>query len=492
MTARPSLRRTLGVWSEEFTSRDSVRWPAFIRGREFRPARSLRAKRRLDALIAAHGAAAPRGTDLEELYRRIRAASKEEEPLFALDRRDRRRAPWVFFYLPPEANSGENWLGGQPDFVRRYTRWMKRRGLPRPTLALLHEFLQAYPSDLPTFDPIRDALAELLGSGTRPSLRHARERCRKFQLLAPAGDVGFVRKAVAQEAFGGRPVTRVLASAGFDTGLSHCRFLRSGLRKYLDLLARSEPEAEHFEPSRLHRLISLLEAGRGLRFRALRLSIAEGLLRPFVREKPIVESRKLLADFLLRHFGHPHLPTGRARWSRVPRNLREIFLEWLAERALEAFFSVMRDTALENHWRDRERFWRAYFDAGLVAEAWFALGEKAARKLKRLPDQEGAARGSLRGAGSDQSVLLMRIRGLPGFTVAEWSHNGACRAWIDGNPKAPRLYREKYGRHDMRHGHGLMRGSDFNLSHRGSWQDRLAAWMEEYTGESVPRSDYLV
>ena len=497
MTGRPSLRRALRSWREEFAGRETVRWPTVLPGPEFWPVRTLRACRQLDAQIGSRDSVvAPGEADLEALYRRVHAASRESDPLAALERRDRRRAPWVFFYRPPEADPGERWLGGQPDFVRRYASWMKDRKLPRPILCLLHEFLRQYPSDLGTFDAIRTTLSDLLPSGTRPSLKRALDRCIEFRFLDPDGDLEFVRRAVTREAWDGRSVAGVLRSAGLDTGLSHCGFLKSGVRKFLDHLSRSRPRSEHLKPGPIARLIALVEWDRRLRFDTLRLEIAEGLLRPFVGAQPARTTRKQIEGFLLRHYGHPHLLSGRAKWSRIPGELSNVFLRWLAENAMEAFFKVMRETALEYHWKYRERFWRAYFDSGLVAEAWFALGEKAARKLKRLPDQEGAARGSLRGAGSDQSVLLMRIRGLPGFTVAEWSHSGACRTWLDGNPNAPRLYRDEYRRHDPRRGHGLMAGSDFHLNHMGSenghWQSRLAAWIEDQTGESVPSFRYLV
>ena len=45
--------------------------------------------------------------------------------------------------------------------------------------------------------------------------------------------------------------------------------------------------------------------------------------------------------------------------------------------------------------------------------------------------------GRLSGASPEQSVLLLRMSGV---TIAEWSHNGSCRMWLDGNKDAPKLY----------------------------------------------------
>lgn len=497
MTGKPILKRTLRLWREDHVVGKNVRWPVVLHSPKFRPHRTLRARRRLEKLIEGREAVAPGALDLEALYFRVRRALGASDPLVALARRDRWRAPWVFFYLPRDAPPRTMRLGARIAFVRRYTQWMRDRRRPRPILALLHEFLREYPTELRTFEVIRTTLVDLVDSGTRPSMRRAREQCREFHLLERDGDIRFARRVVVGAGAGGdQSVQEMLVSAGLDTGLAHAGFLRSGLQGLLEVLAGSRPAATHFVPSRIARLIELLESEGRLRFDGLRSRIAAGFLRPFVREQPPRRARKPIERFLLRHYGHPHMPSGRVKWNRISEDLRGVFLRWLAERALEAFFSVMRDTALEHHWRYRDRFWRAYFDAGLVAEAWFALGAKAARKLERLPDEEAGARGSLHGAGSDQSVLLMRLRGMPGFTVAEWSHSGACRTWLDGNASAPRLYREQYSRHDARRGHGLMRGSDFHVSHYGSengrWQDRLAEWMEDHTGVSVPRSRYLV
>ena len=99
---------------------------------------------------------------------------------------------------------------------------------------------------------------------------------------------------------------------------------------------------------------------------------------------------------------------------------------------------------------------------------------------------EDEATSILRGALGDQSVLLLC---LPGVTIAEWSHNGACRFWLDGNPDAPALYQSTYSRED------LVGEQDYLQRHDGSsegrWQDSIAQWLRDNTGVEIDRAEYF-
>lgn len=91
---------------------------------------------------------------------------------------------------------------------------------------------------------------------------------------------------------------------------------------------------------------------------------------------------------------------------------------------------------------------------------------------------------------SDQSVLLLRMSGV---TIAEWSHNGSCRIWLDGNRDCPKLYQEHYFRHELvPH---WPRRADFTQRHDGNetgrWQDGIARWLRDNTGVEVDRSEYF-
>lgn len=87
----------------------------------------------------------------------------------------------------------------------------------------------------------------------------------------------------------------------------------------------------------------------------------------------------------------------------------------------------------------------------------------------------------------DQSVLLLHM---PGVTIAEWSHDGACRFWLDGNPGAPGLHKESaYSRSEMMHEADFLQRHDGSLD--GRWQDRIMGWLRENTGIEIRRAEYF-
>ena len=498
MTAPSSLKRRLRQVKGELAGRGRGGWPGFLHPAGFSPYRTIRAQKEVEKRLG-EGEVVPPSHRLDELHGRIRAALNHSDPVRRLSLRDLRQAPWVFFHRPSGAGRQGPRLGLDPRWVSRYRKWLAERRNTRAVLALLHEFLREYPIGRPTFASLRYGLSRSLETGTAPRLQRARERCRRYRLLETGGELLFVKATVTGKTRGKelpeRTVGDVLGGAGLATGLAECGFLRSGLRRYLERATEIPVGPGRVAEARLERLIRLLEFQNRLRFPDLRPKIAKALLGPFIESDPTPGQQERIRDFLFRQFGHPRLRTGQARWRGVRAPIQNVFLRWMARQSLDAFFNVMRETAYERHWKYRERFWRAHAEAGVIADAWFVPGGQALRSLERLPGEEGQARGALRGAGSDQSVLLMRLRGRPGLTVAEWSHRGACRLWREENPDAPRLYREDYQRHDHRAGHGLLTPCDAWLSHTGSesglWQDRLAASISEYTGAPVPRSDYL-
>jgi hypothetical protein len=157
--------------------------------------------------------------------------------------------------------------------------------------------------------------------------------------------------------------------------------------------------------------------------------------------------------------------------------------------ALEDFFRLLDETALDRHWRYRKLFWMAYFQRELITDAWVVLGPHASRMAELSFDQGDLATGKLKAGGGIQgnhSVLLLR---LPGMTVAEWSHNGTCRIWLDGNPQAPKMYQMSYSRAELVH------GEDFSQRHHGtehgSWQRSIADWVGENIGTWLSAEEYM-
>lgn len=510
MTTTPSLKNSLTHWTR-FPKLESVFAPHLTR------AATNWVTKRLENVQPQP----PSSYDLETLYNRVLESWKRHASIDHLHPRDLRRLPWVLFYSPqdnrhwrqnrrlvndrptdwldaklaklginhganPQRSDPAGWLGAELEIVRQYNRWLSANHRPRAVLSLLHEFLRVYPVDLRTFEDLRCLLKNAIedSSSPPPSLLKWKQRCLEFGLLEENGSLSFVEKLISATS----DLEESLTRAGLDAGLARCGFLESGIRKYLLAVNRLLAQ-DRLDVSQINRVIRLLECEGELRFheRSMRIEIASELLRPFVNRPASTETKKQLRSFFLRHFGHPSLRSGKHKWSGISEDIRRVVIKWLVERALDQFFLLVKETALDRHWRYREAFWKAHRD--MIEEFWFVLGPRVEHtrwNINRNDDVTETA-GILRGAQGHQTVLLLRM---PGVTVAEWSHNGKCRFWLDGNQNAPKLYRSSYSRYE------LTRGEDFGQVHhgsnRGSWQDRIAQWLRENTGASLEREEYTL
>ncbi len=435
----------------------------------------------------------PEPYDLVALYRRVRESWHRDHSLEGVSLRDLRRLPWILFYSSMNDSLSRHqdpngWLGCQPGIVREYGSWLSGGQRTGSVRALLNEFLRVYPVDLPTFEPLLGLLRKTVEDdrSSLPSMQKWKQRCLDFGYLERNGSVSFVEKIVSAS----DAVDDVLFRAGFDAGLARAGFLISGIRAYLPR-AESLLNQKRLDAERLSRLLTLLECEGKLRFDNLpmRSEVAVALLRPFVDSPPDPATRERIQPFFLRHFRDPRLGSGRHKWSGIPDEIRRVVIRWLVERALEQFFLLVKETAFDRHWRYREAFWRAFHREGLIDDIWFVLGPHAKDSLWKMnmKKDETETTADLRGAQGDQSVLLLRM---PGVTIAEWSHNGSCRIWLDGNSNAPELYQE-----NVYFGDDLRNGSDFSQPHFrsevGRWQDKIAQWLRENTGVEIARSEYF-
>lgn len=451
----------------------------------FDPQKTRKAAAEAAAVLGDVESRKPSHYDLATLHLRITESWRQSRTLSEIKPRDLRRLPWVLFYPPKQKHTA--WLGAEPRVLEAYRRWLIDRPRTRPVLALLHEFLRVYPVGLRTFGDLRKMLYGSVndGSSPPPSLQKWRKRCLDWELLRMGGDRSFVQNLVSSS----DAIDDILCRAGLNGGLAQCGFLNSGIRAYLRH-AESLLIQNRLNAADLDRLLTLLEFEGKLRFddTAMRTVVATALLRPFIESQPDPATRERMQPFFLRHYRDPRLGSGRHKWSVIPDEIRRVVIRWLVERALEQFFLLVEETALDRHWRYREAFWRAFHREGFIEDICFVLGPRAKDFLRKTSEksEEAETSANLQGAQGDQSVLVLRM---PGVTIAEWSHNGSCRMWLDNNPDSPRFYESTYLRND------LIGGADFRQAHhgsdRGSWQDKIAQWLHDNTGVEIARSEYF-
>lgn len=478
----PSLKNLLDGWSG----------PPKV-GDLFEPRRARAAESEVKKRLGDVEMKEPESYDLDDLYKRIKASWLQDGSLERVSARDLRRLPFVLFYSPTDGNrtrgqgSTNYWLGAQPGIVRAYDQWLSNGQRSGSVREMLKQFLGAYPVDLRTFEDLRQLLRKTVegGSSPPPSLKKWQQRCLDFGFLEKDGNLSFVNKLVSAS----DSVDDILSQAGLEEGLERCKFLKSGVRKFLPNIS-TRLSRDGIDDTQLARMLTLLECEGKLRFeeKSFRVELASALLGPFMDTPPPADTKDQLQSFFQRHFGDPRLPSGKRQWFDVREEVRRVVIRWLVERALEQFFLLVKETALDRHWRYREAFWRAFHLQGMIDDIWFVLGPHAKdflRKTNKKRDETETS-ADLRGAQGDQSVLLLRM---PGVTIAEWSHNGSCRIWLDDNRDKPRLYESRYYRRD------LMSGADFEQAHhgsdRGSWQDMIAGWLRENTGASIYRTHYM-
>ena len=224
-----------------------------------------------------------------------------------------------------------------------------------------------------------------------------------------------------------------------------------------------------------------------LRYPQKKCILIESLLRPWKEKSPPVELRKKILEFLVINFLDPRTNEGRSNWVGVNDGSIKIIRRWLAGVTLEQFFQIIDSTA-KKQWLYRRQFWKSYYDAGYLDDAWIALGKISQIEAQSAYGDELIA-ATIQGYGvkPDHSVLILKIGEL---TICEWSHEGKCRIWHSNNKKSPRLYENIYLAQNLRE------FDDFKLPHQNSkqytWQKKLSDHIEYHTGIKISKLKYEV
>jgi hypothetical protein len=325
--------------------------------------------------------------------------------------------------------------------------------------------------DLPTFSTWCHIALTSISRSTSPRVVKWQARCNDYNLLIADGPQRFaiyLNKTIT-------PIASTFASAGLDGDLGVGKFAEHSFRALLSLISDEIKNGQaHSSLSRLIEFASPdLQAKQKLRFPTLAKELAESLLMPFIGSNKAQQYKEPILRLLLDTIGDPRIDT--RVWPSVRSEARNLILSWLVEQNLHGFINILTETA-DPLWSYRRDFWMRYLEKNVISEAWVVLGSSA-RRLARNNFGEGF--GTLTGASSDQSVLLMRIGGL---TIAEWSHSGACRIWRTSTENAPVFYQSLYS------GTGLRTESDYWVRHSSSerwkWQGEVARFIKDHTGIS--------
>lgn len=235
-----------------------------------------------------------------------------------------------------------------------------------------------------------------------------------------------------------------------------------------------------------------------LRHPSLRPNLANSLLLPWLQEKPIQPPeviKKSLINFFNNYYGDPvDFKSGgnKNRWSDSDPRCPNIILNWMVGDTLKAFFKILEMTA-DDIWKHRQKFWLAYYDRGLIDEAWVVLGPTAQIRAYREFSDRNLKYGKLQGGASQQSVLLLKMNNM---VFCEWSHQGKLRAGIEHRPSIPQLYkgiydadRLRFDSMDFNDGQNLDPGLIHYSSDSGGWQDRARNFIRKHLGHNLPLSE---
>lgn len=235
-----------------------------------------------------------------------------------------------------------------------------------------------------------------------------------------------------------------------------------------------------------------------LYYQKYKSKLIESVLLPWKDANPGSDLKDFIQNKLISTFKDPRI--SQSAWLDVCDDAKRVLRKWLSRRSLEQFIQLINELARDDHWKFRKAFWTAYYDAGVVEDAWVVLtnsGHELARRKRILNDDptwDNHARFSTAPARADHSVLIMKIGNL---TIADFSHDGKCRIWDLNHPNTPDLYQKYYSKEEM------MARCDFSQTHhpqydpqlyrtrQSSWQAKVAKQIAQRTGVELDFNEFI-
>lgn len=411
---------------------------------------------------------------LDTIVQSVRHQWHADKNLSTLSSREIRWLPHVIFH--PEGER-QTWLARDTAFMSAALE--KLREHSRAVRTLLRNVLRLWPRDVEAAPQIQRLLMSELRAATSPRLQEWRRRVQEYDLLSLDGP----RKLADRLRADYQRRTMLLENAGLIGDLEQSEFLRE---VNLCLAAALQRELGSKEYEGLDAYLGLLAPDGALTFQVQAPIYADAMLLPFVEDPPPEDVKGTIQPFLLAHLKDPRLT--QSGWISVQPSARDVMLRWMVSASLDEFFTLIARHAQRDHWTYRKAFWAAYHKRDYIARAWIILGENAESEARRRWGSRAIpAHGVLRGGNPDHCVLLLQIGDI---VIAEWSHNGTCRAWVENSEHCPRLYRHAYSRGDLTANAGYEQRHAGNLYY--TWQQQLAAVIRKSTGIGMTQAEYQV
>lgn len=413
------------------------------------------------------GAPPPAAELLEEVRERLVKASESGE-FATLPTRDWKFAPWcLWISLEPLAENRQ--------FVEQYLLQLQQRDRRSDYRRLISAYLMYYH---PGLKSIREFGLLLGGRVMRWNWRWA-DRQREIGLFDDDGP----RKLAKHITDSDEALDMLFEQVGLTSGLGRGSYANAVFK---EVLATMRHLREPAYAAMLERVLAFSEVGKTLRFLTLDRELADALLLPWLTQDPMEVTRERIEMFLMKYYGDPRFPSQHSRWSSVGDDTRGVMMRWLVRVSIEQFLQVVDQTAMDSQWRFRRAFWMAYFDRGVVDEAWVAFASDGQFIAKQLFGKERAF-ANLQSADRKHAVLLLRIHGL---TIADWSHSGKCHIWEVNVSGSPTLYRKEYAKHELVEG-SSNEGVTHSWAARGSWQRKVESYISARTGIHLGFREYM-
>jgi hypothetical protein len=379
---------------------------------------------------------------------------------------------------------GDNSLSEEESFLKSFLKVCETQAKKSLCRALIWVYLHNYKKGNPGINLLGKWLAKIVGQWDWPWT----DRHLEFSLFHGHEGANSIANAIFDS---NENVKSLLESIGIKGSLQSGGMISSALALALEQYQKNSTDYNSNKLEiRLERILQWARLGKQhFSYPKLKTLFIESLLLPWANKTPEETISNQTQSFLLDSFDDPRLSG--ASWIGVNENAMQIIRRWLVKRALAQFLDVVDKLALDSQWKYRRAFWMAYYNKGVINDAWVAFAINGASKSRYIArqhnDNSWLSFGSLVGTGDkDHAVLILRIGDL---IIADFSHNGKCRFWYSNNKHAPKAYNKNYERYQL-----FNNNADFEYIHYSSqsylWQTRVASQIKNVTGIQMVQRDF--